>query len=380
MKIHIIRNAKIEKNAGLTRALDAASENHEVVLITRNREQVSKHKVQVKTINYNSQTFENYEIGQGTEMGRGIKNLLDLFTYQFTLFKTLVKHRKDIDVIHSFDLDAGLPTALFSKFYKKKHIYQIADFYVESRGGIPKSAQNLIKKLEYKVINSADCTIICTEHRINQIEGSKPKQLKVIHNTPVLFPIVKEENLKTSMQLKICYIGTLSEKRFLKEIVETVKNNSNIHLTIGGLGPLEEWIKRETQNIENVTFLGEVKYEDTLYYYNSCDLMVAIYNPDIKNHKYSAPNKVYEAMYLGKPIVVAKNTGLDELIESKDIGFSIEYSKEKFENLLNKLYIERGILEEKGTNSAKNYKTFSWEEMKKRLNEVYISIETDLKV
>lgn len=55
--------------------------------------------------------------------------------------------------------------------------------------------------------------------------------------------------------------------------------------------------------------------------------MTAIYDPKVPNHRYAAPNKFYEALMLGKPIVMAKNTGFDEIIEENNIGCLIEYSK-----------------------------------------------------
>ena len=53
-----------------------------------------------------------------------------------------------------------------------------------------------------------------------------------------------------------------------------------------------------------------IDYESALELYAKCDLMFALYDPAIPNHRYSAPNKVYEAMLLGKPIIVAEGTGV----------------------------------------------------------------------
>ena len=34
--------------------------------------------------------------------------------------------------------------------------------------------------------------------------------------------------------------------------------------------------------------------------------MTAIYDPNISNHYYAAPNKFYEALMLGKPLIMVK--------------------------------------------------------------------------
>ena len=52
---------------------------------------------------------------------------------------------------------------------------------------------------------------------------------------------------------------------------------------------------------------GKLQYSQTLALESQCDIRVATYDPSIRNHKYSAPNKFYESLMLGKPIIMAKD-------------------------------------------------------------------------
>ena len=63
------------------------------------------------------------------------------------------------------------------KITKKKYIYHIADFYVDSRGSIPNVLRTIVKNLEYIAIANAETTIICTDERRQQIKDSKLKIL-----------------------------------------------------------------------------------------------------------------------------------------------------------------------------------------------------------
>ena len=56
---------------------------------------------------------------------------------------------------------------------------------------------------------------------------------------------------------------------------------------------------------------------------NSSDLILAIYETDIPNHIYAAPNKYYEGLYLGKPILTTIGTFVGEKTEKLKTGFSI---------------------------------------------------------
>ena len=374
MRVCVIRNAEIDNNAGLIRIVDSISENNNIILITRSRYGEFS-KIKNKKFKYKNNEFENIEINLRKENGRGLLSLLNLFFYQLILFFTLLKNKRKYDVIHSFDLDTGLVVKAVTTLTRKKYIYHIADFYVDSRKGIPSKLKNFLRKTEFSIINSAHATIVCTEERVEQIKGSSPKNILVIHNTPSKTILLndKEQNsiIKNEEPIEICYIGSLSKTRFIKELVYTVKKNKNFKLTIGGIGELSEWLENESQTYRNINFLGKVNYSATFDHYMKCDVMVAIYDPEIPNHLFSAPNKIYEAMMMAKPIIAAKGTGLDKIVEVNDIGYLVNYSKEDFSELLDYICMNRSELHSKSLNSKKSYKFYSWDVMKERLINLY---------
>ena len=109
-----------------------------------------------------------------------------------------------------------------------------------------------------------------------------------------------------------------------------------------------------------------MKYDEVLKLEDKCDILFATYNPDVPNHKYSAPNKVYEAMALGKPIVVCKDTGVDDIVVNNKIGFSIKYNAQEFYEVIKS--IDYKEYEEISSRCKILYKTkHSWDIMKERL-------------
>src|SRR5690625_5294449 len=187
MKVGILRNAEAKSNAGILRITDALIEmGVKPVIISRSRfNEGYKRGFINKSFEYRDQTIDNYEMQIHTELGRGLKNLYQLFLYEFSTLIWLLKNKEKINVIHAFDLDAGIPALIYSKITKKKFVYHIADFYIDSRQGIPLKIKKYVKKLEYYLISQADATIICTDDRKYQIKGSSPKAIYVIHNTTV---------------------------------------------------------------------------------------------------------------------------------------------------------------------------------------------------
>lgn len=381
MRVCVIRNAEAKSNAGIMRIIDALTNaNINSFTLTRNRfDKGKKGEFLYKPFRHNDKEIANYELQFDTELGKGVKNILQLLLYQYFTLMWLIKNRKDYDAVHAYDLDSGLPALVTSILTKKKLVYHIADFYVDSRKGIPSKFKKIIKKLEFFIISKANVTIICTEEREQQIAGSKPQKLYVIHNSPVDQVIernIRDDELVNRLEESITlgYVGGLTDTRFINEIINIAKTNSEINLKIAGFGPLEEHVVESSEDQKNIDFYGRVNYEDALNLYSECDLMFAMYDPSVPNHKYSAPNKVYEAMMLGLPIIVAKDTGIDSLVESEKIGFSINYNEGEFLKKVKHLINDKELLRNIKHNSAIAYDYYSWDNMKRKVQEIYNSL------
>ena len=182
-------------------------------------------------------------------------------------------------------------------------------------------------------------------------------------------------NFNNPNKIKIAYIGILAGGRFIKEVMEYVCKNKKYELHIAGFGLLEEEVRRISEGNDNIIYYGKLKYQDTLALEENCDLLFAIYNPNVKNHYYAAPNKFYESMMLGKPIIMARNTGLDHILEKYEIGYVIEYNYRALEKLLDSLSMEELAKNKEKRQMLFNEK-FSWSIMAQRLKSLYASINT----
>lgn len=373
MKVCIIGNAEAEYNAITLRMIDALLEsNHQPITLSRLRDEVKDEgEIVQKTIELNGQKIPNFEIQLSSERGKGLSNLWNLFRYQLKVFSWLFKNREKYETIHSFDLDTGLPSMIIVKLFNKKMVYHIADFYADSRKGIPHKLRDIIVNLEYRVISKADVTLICTEDRKEQIKGSNPNELHVIHNSPLIELETSQIHEFEKKPLKLCYVGTFTDVRFIKEILNVVKSNPDLQLDIAGYGPLEVQVKAISDEAININYHGKVGYEEAIDLYQNCDVMFAIYDPSHPNHRYSAPNKVYEAMMLGKPIFVANGTGVDELVRNEDIGFTIDYTEEDFTKKISSVLDNPEILSEMSVRTKAVYEKYSWSAMKEQLADIY---------
>ena len=323
-------------------------------------------------------TPEIIRLGIPSFFAGGLKNLMPMAKFQMRLYGWLKAHRNEYDIIHAFDLDTGLTAERIAKKHGKRLVYHILDFYRDSRNISNVLIKNAMKRAEFGVINNADAVIICTEKRYEQIAGSHPKKLEVIYNTPKNPDKISDcfDEIKNSKRCKIVYVGILQEARFLREIIRFTEKDDRFELHIGGFGVMEKEIAEAAEKCGRIRFYGTLPYGKTLALENACDIMTAIYDPAVPNHKYAAPNKLYEALMLGKPLVAVHNTGFDDIIEKNNIGCLIEYTEAGLADGLNRLIAEMNNHRSMSEKMKKLYKEhYSWDKMEQRLVTLYAGLE-----
>lgn len=305
--------------------------------------------------------------------------LLPFLHFEWSLLVWLVRNRKNYDIIHAFDLDTGIAAWLIRKLYRQKLVFHVLDSYADTHFFSDSPIKRMVHKMEMALINSAEATLICTEERKAQIQLSTPKRLEIIHNTPN-YSVKNETNrfeLKASnAEVKIAYVGTQCCGRGIEELIRAVIQDHRFELHIGGYGPLDDMIRSAAQQCNRIHFYGKLPYAQTLSLEEQCDLMVALYDPKLPNHRYCAPNKLYEALMLGKPLLMCENTGWDQLFQEEKIGYLISYSQEGIAHGLNKLYEVKDQWATMSDAGKHLYQQrYSWETMKQRIRKIYLEIQ-----
>lgn len=311
-------------------------------------------------------------LGNKASYGEGFKNIKAYLRFQYQMRKYLRDNK--FDVVHACDFD----TAFFSfgvvRRKSEKFVFDIFDFLFDTPTSL---MERCVKKAQYRLIDKSDATIICTEERRKQIEGSSPRNLVVIHNTPSLEQRYNREDQASvssvsAERIRIVYVGILQDYRLLQEIVEAVGESDFMELHIGGFGKYEAYMRENAQLHDNIYFYGRLAYADTLALEKSCDIMLAIYDPSIDNHFFAAPNKFYESLMLGKPVVMVRGTGMSQIVEENDVGVLIDYSKEGFVNGVRQLVAGKEKWNDMGKKMKKLYEEkYSWSEMERRLLKLY---------
>lgn len=319
-------------------------------------------------------TVKIVRIGLKGQFSGGLKkNLRGMVGFQRFIYQWLKAHRAEYDVIHAYDFDTGYTAMKCAKRFGKQFIYDIPDYYVDSHGLRKKPIGKVVKRLEDSIINEADATVICTEERKKQIAGTKPKKLFVIHNTPDTEPDCMIQPAETHERLRLVYVGIFGRARFIDKIAEVVAAREDCEFHIGGFGGgMEPYFEEMARKHINIHYYGRIPYDRTIELECSCDVMCAIYDPAVPNHFYAAPNKFYEALMLGKPLIMARNTGMASVVEEQHIGEVIDFNTESFNAAIDRLIENRSTWPEIAAKEAELYQTmYSWKEMERRIRLLY---------
>lgn len=312
-------------------------------------------------------------LGYKAAFNEGMKSLKPYLRFQFHMRKWLRKHIREIDIIHACDFDTAFFSQGVSK--KKKFVFDIFDFLY----GEPQNLlQIAVRMAQLNIINNADATIICTEEREEQISDARPKRLAVIHNTPFREQLQTKSELifkSNTDKVKIAYVGILADERLLSAIGRVISRHNDIELHIAGFGTLEPLFLNLSGKYNNIFYYGRIPYSQALDLENRCDLMTAIYNPSVENCRKAAPNKFYESLMLGKPLIMVKETGLSSVVKQNDIGELIEFNEEGFEKGLKRLLDRKTEWPNMSVRMKKLYEEqYSWDEMSKRLISLYAQL------
>lgn len=300
----------------------------------------------------------------------GLKHLMGWLRF----VRAEVKKLKDtVYAVHACDLDSILLSYKLIKRYRLPLVYDVYDYYVDSHYYLPKLLNIFLEKIEISIINKADITIICTEERIEQLAKAKPRRVVVIHNSPDV------DYLKNEVVYDYFYCGSLCDSRLLKETFSEYANNSDLKVCIGGFGTYEKDVKEVAEKLDNFTYLGPMSYSDCLVNESKSMCLSAIYEPSIRNHRLCAPNKFYESLALGKPVIVCKGTGIDKIVEENNIGIVIDYDAAQLYSAVRKLASNSHLCEEMGVRARKLYEDkYHWEIMSKRLLDIYKNLKLNL--
>lgn len=189
-----------------------------------------------------------------------------------------------------------------------------------------------------KLVNHASFIVTSSLEYVSWIK----REAIMSHNTDI--GMVKEhlddevEIEKIEYPFRIVFAGGLIEGEINQKIIDKYKNDSNLHFHFVGNQTmdrkiLEKWVT--DSKITNVSFEGTYQREQVFEIYRSKADFINILRADTEVNRNAIPNKLYDAVIAGKPILVFDhNNGVAEYVNKYKLGVVINEDIDKFKKCI----------------------------------------------
>ena len=148
-----------------------------------------------------------------------------------------------------------------------------------------------------------------------------------------------------------------------------------VRLFLGGYGPLEAELRRlasEAGAGEMTVFGGEIDPSMVPIYDLASDLLFSLYRADDPNNVLTIPNKFFESIAAGKPILVSDVGEKATLVSKLGNGLAVDPNDiGALEEAIRKLKNDRDLRERMARASRLAQKEYNWRSMAQRLTECY---------
>jgi glycosyltransferase involved in cell wall biosynthesis len=245
------------------------------------------------------------------------------------IYKLAISYNADIYHFHDPEL---IPIGLLLKVKGKKVIYDVHEDVpkqILSKYWIPiflrKIISEFIALLENISAKIFDGIVAATPSIAKRFPGSKTI---IVHNFPIINELTAgEEKNYSSRQNNIIYIGGISEIRGISEMVQAIDilpKTFNAKLVLAGnFSPpqLKEEIKK-LSGWKYVDYKGWVSREEAAFLLNESRIGLVLFHP-VPNHMEAQPNKLFEYMSAGIPVIASNFELWREIVESVGCGLLV---------------------------------------------------------
>lgn len=249
------------------------------------------------------------------DVHKGIK-FFYMMKYSRFVKKRLKKEKYDYVVVLTTLLGVFLGDYLI-KNYEQRYIIDVRDYSYEHVKFYYDKLEKILSHALLNVISSPSYTVFLPK-----------KEFNVCHNLNFQDTGKFSFEVKNKAPLTIGFVGVIRYAEEFKKVLQSIKNDERVFFEFYGDGEDEDGLKCFCQEneIENVEFNGRFFQDEKDEIYSKIDVIYNCYGNKTNNVKYALSNKLYDALYYKKPILVNDSTSMAKFAGL--VGFTVrDYDK-----------------------------------------------------
>ena len=237
------------------------------------------------------------------------------------------------DLIYTSGLDTLMAVYDYAKAHKARVVYEVADL---RESYIKDSKKSIIKKfIDWQICHTErkkfDCVdlLVLTSMKFYDAHYQDFVAKEKVVFVPNMPELSAFDNYSRKQEKSSFVLGFIGGIRYLSQMylmVDAAKD-AGVEVIVAGasVGGNTQFIDYCKQQ-PHVKLLGKYDYaKDIARLYGMMDAIYSVYDADNANVRIALPNKLYESVYCGLPIIVAKNTYLSEMVKDWGVGVSVSH-------------------------------------------------------
>jgi glycosyltransferase involved in cell wall biosynthesis len=237
------------------------------------------------------------------------------------------------DSYEAHDLPPLLPAVLAAKLRRRPVLYRAHELWSETHARV--RFAGFWRLLDRTLVPHCDEVVTPDEQRsaIYRDEFRARRTPLTVRNCPPWRPPLESTALRDELRRRglsastvVLYQGLVDSMRCIEELAEATRafDDGVVLAVVGsGTGPWADPAAALARH-PRVVVLGRVPYAELPALTASADVGVLLYRNDCRNNYLCAPNKVFEYMMMGLPVVGPSFPGIRALVEGGDVGLCVD--------------------------------------------------------
>lgn len=301
-----------------------------------------------------------------THFGRA--TITGTLRFGWHIAKTLAKLRPEI--VCCVNEDNAFLALAFRRIFYRYLVCDVFDALLDRHSHRHRPIPIILSLISEVTRISADRLIATDDSRFERFGRFRQKCI-VIENVPE-DPGDELSRIKVEGPIKVYVAGSLTLTRGLKQIITVAEALGNLQIVSAGW-PSDEYASKVFIRHPLVSFHGIVTPRKSLELAAGCDAVFAFYSPTSINNLHASPNKVYDAMAVGRPVIINQEVVLSQWIIKNELGFRCSYyDVEAVESIIVCMENRRDNLNKFAERVRGIFvRKYTWKFMESRLDKLY---------
>ena len=260
----------------------------------------------------------------------GRKDFVTMLLKEYSFYSQIKKKVKNYDILWVCDTQPFF----FPLFSNKPVVWDLHEIPA------PLIGQRIKNVLFHRMEKRCRCLIHANQERLNYLiqEGviKRPQKNLVIRNYPDTKWLKEgESNYDSYLKFKqwigedeyIYLQGINSAARYPLETLSAVLENRRIKAVV--VGKVSDDIKAKVLSLypyanDFIYYAGQVVQVETAAFISNCKFSIVFYDTKTPNNRFCEPNRMFQCLAFGKPVIVGCNETMHNLITRFGNGVSLE--------------------------------------------------------